>query len=509
MTDFKNAMKVYGPKLKNVLTYKWRGNPHDQWVDFKYWFLIWKASFEMMQTFEGRKLTSEEKKTLSEAMFKYPWMFDAMKYNNMVNKASVGRHGATLEAFKLIILYSTKSAIPAIQRMVLCPETTVFAHSMLPNELFQAMDIKVARTEQAANSLCLADQHAEEPYLDAMYNMGLQENTCTYSTQTPGMVLSGAYPDKCLCLISSSMPCEAHFQGYTLMAEKFNAPTYWLELPYNTKDEKNIAAFVADIKGMIQFLEEQTGHKIDWDKLREACERHNRNVELERERWELNATSCPPISDDALWLSHMQIFQLETTTSADVELGEKLNALYQKAYERRESVAPCIRYRVVLWSTPPFSYIYIWNWLERCWGVQIVNDMESYGSFSLIDTSTNDSMLEGIGLTWRQGTMIRHIRGPVENWIGDLNALNEMYKPEFVLNLNHNNCRGHLGMTGYITEWSRQKKVPVCNVNYNFYDMRICSRQGIRDQINSFMSNVMHAEPLDPSLLVFDDSNDW
>ena len=166
MVDMKKKLEEFAPKAKSALTYKWRGNLHDQWIDFKYWALIWKASFEMMQTYEGRKLTKEEKQKLSDAMFKYPWMFDAMKYNNMVNKASIGRHGAVLESFKLVILYATRSAIPAIQNMVLCPEETVFCHSMIPNELFQAMDIKVCRMEQAANSLCLADQHAEEPYLN-------------------------------------------------------------------------------------------------------------------------------------------------------------------------------------------------------------------------------------------------------------------------------------------------------------------------------------------------------
>ena len=40
-------------------------------------------------------------------------------------------------------------------------------------------------------------------------------------------------------------------------------------------------------------------------------------------------------------------------------------------------------------------------------------------------------------------------------------------------------------------------------------DVRVTSHQGVRDQVNSFMTNVMNATPLKQSLMVFDDSNEW
>jgi len=105
--------------------------------------------------------------------------------------------------------------------------------------------------------------------------------------------------------------------------------------------------------------------------------------------------------------------------------------------------------------------------------------------------------------------MVRHGRGPAENFMDGLNQATEMYQPDFILNLNHLNCRSFLGMGGFLNEWSREKEMPVCNVDYNFFDTRVVSRQGIRDGINNFMLNVMKATPLDESLLVIDDDNEW
>lgn len=488
---------------------KWKGSLHDQWIDFKYWALLWKASVEMNSKYEGKKLNPEQKKIMGESMINYPWLIDMLKTGHLATAMTATRKGAALESIKMILLDQTKSTVRNVQNALLDPENTVMSHAMIPSQIYQAMGLKTFVVEQAANVIGLDDQHAEEKYLDAMYNLGLPDNTCTYSTQTPGMFALDEYPMKAACLVAASVPCEAHVEGYSMIAKKTGLPTYWLEIPYDFDDEEGQKVFIEDLKGLIAFLEKNTGHTMDWDKLREVCGRYNRILELELERWEMNRSDCPPVPDDALWLAHMQAFHLDASTKEDVALFEKLINISRRAYEKKQPSAPNIRYKTVFWCTPSFCYPYIWSWLENCWGVTALNDMETFGDFEPIDTSTPDTMLAGLAKYWCHGSMSRHLRGPAENWIEGLDKITELYKPDFIMNLNHNNCRGHLSLTGYLSEWSRRKKVPVCNVNYNFYDTRVCSRQGIRDQINSFMMNIMHAKPLDPSLLILDDDKDW
>lgn len=496
--------------VRKTLKGKWKGNLQDQWVDFKYWLKIWDASLSMTSKYEGRRLKGEDKKIMGASMMNYPWLIDMLKTNHLATKMTEGRNGAPLKAIKMILLDEVISTVRAVQNVLLDPENTVMCHAMVPNQICQAMGLKTFTVEEAANVIGLDDQHAVEKYLDAMYNLGLPDNTCTYSTQTPGMFALGEYPKKAACMVAASVPCEAHFEGYSLMSKETGLPTYWLDVPYDFNDEASIKAYVEDLKGLIAFLEEHTGHRMDWDKLREICRRHNRIIELELERWDMNRAELPPMPDDAILLAHMQAFHLDTSTEADVRLFEELVKLTREAYALRKPCAKDIRYKAVMWSAPAYCYPYAWNWLERCWGVAVVNDMESFGTFEPIDTeTTTDAMLAGIAKYWCHGSMSRHLRGPAENWIESLDELTAMYRPDFILELNHNNCRGHQSFTGYLTEWSRTNRVPLCDVTCNMYDTRVCSRQRIRDQINSFMANVMHAEPLDKSLLTIDDGNDW
>ena len=51
--------------------------------------------------------------------------------------------------------------------------------------------------------------------------------------------------------------------------------------------------------------------------------------------------------------------------------------------------------------------------------------------------------------------------------------------------------------------------IPLVWVTHDLFDPRIVSRQGVRDQINSFMRTVMREEPLDPSLEVLNDEESW
>lgn len=488
-------------KLAGVLGKKKKDNAHDQWVDFKYWLKLWIESLSMIK---GDPLK------MSDAMLRYPWIIDMLKTGHMRKTMTEGRGGYSLEAMSAILVEETKSTVRILQNIVLDPENTVLSHVAIPGEILQAMRLKNFTMETAANIIGMVDQHAPEKYLDTMYAAGLPDNTCSYSTQTPGIWRAGDAPKKAACIITTNLPCEAHFEGYSMMVRDSGLPTYWLDVPYNFKqDEEGLAAFVEDIKGMIAFLTEHTGHEMDWDELRIVCERHNKLVRMERERWELNRTDKPPMTGDLLWQAHMWAFELDASTQAGVELFEKLRYMGLENYRTKTPACKNQRYRVMQWSTPAFMYMGMHTWLERCWGITLVNDMETFGDLHEIDTSTPDTMLAGLGVYWADGAMVRHMRGKSENWTQGLDDMYEMYQPDFVLNCNHLNCRGYVSLTGYFAEWSRENQVPVCNVDYNFFDPRVVSRQGIRDQVNNFMINIIHATPLDESLLEFDDSEAW
>ena len=65
------------------------------------------------------------------------------------------------------------------------------------------------------------------------------------------------------------------------------------------------------------------------------------------------------------------------------------------------------------------------------------------------------------------------------------------------------------GVHGLFEDEFRKRNVKAFWMPHALPDCRTVSRAEIRRQINDYMTTVMHEEPLDPSLLDFDDSMTW
>ena len=60
-----------------------------------------------------------------------------------------------------------------------------------------------------------------------------------------------------------------------------------------------------------------------------------------------------------------------------------------------------------------------------------------------------------------------------------------------------------------VEEKARERGIHLVWVSHDLFDPRVISRQGVRDQINSYMRTVMQEEPVDPSLENLDDAESW
>ena len=65
------------------------------------------------------------------------------------------------------------------------------------------------------------------------------------------------------------------------------------------------------------------------------------------------------------------------------------------------------------------------------------------------------------------------------------------------------------GIHGMFEDEFRNRNIPAIWMPHSLVDRRIVSRMEIRSIINDYMTTVMQEEPLDPSLLEFDDNQGW
>jgi hypothetical protein len=64
-------------------------------------------------------------------------------------------------------------------------------------------------------------------------------------------------------------------------------------------------------------------------------------------------------------------------------------------------------------------------------------------------------------------------------------------------------------MHGQFEEKAREKGIHLVWVSHDLFDPRVISRQGVRDQVNSYMRTVMNGEPVDPTLEILNDEESW
>jgi benzoyl-CoA reductase subunit B len=470
-----------------------------EFINYKHWCLNW--------FYTGKMGVTTPLPTIVKGAIKYTWIFDLTKANSMANRYVEGRSGANVEQVQKQLTFIVKSICDMVQYALINPDKVVLTENMVPGEILHAMGLHNIQPELPGSILPKCDQFTGIRYLDAAENNGLPSDTCGLPRFTTGVALLNEVPQG-KCILASNLPCDGGYASYeTIQQSVGGVPIYRLNVPYDFRNDESIHIFVDDLKGMIKFLEENTDGKMDWDKLRKICNNYNEIVECELERWELAKLDNPPLTNDAIWFPHYWNFNVASGSDECTNHYKKLLRLAQKAYKKGIPSFPNMKYRTVMWNPAPSGYGHMWNWLERCWGIGTVMDLETYGAIQPIDTSTPDTMLEGLGKRYMWATMSKHTRGPAKNMIEDLMIVIEDYKPDFVIYPAHVGCKNSMALESTMREKCKELDIPFCIFRYELLDNRVNSRQSIRDQVSKFMTEVMHAEPLDSSLLSIDDND--
>jgi benzoyl-CoA reductase/2-hydroxyglutaryl-CoA dehydratase subunit BcrC/BadD/HgdB len=353
------------------------------------------------------------------------------------------------------------------------------------------------------------DQRNSIYYLDACTEYGIPLDTCSFPQIGTGAALRGDYIEGFPCALMSNLTCDPALAGYNLVEKILDVPAFYFDHPYRFKSPGGHVSFAKQMRDMIAFLEKHTRHTLDYDMLKLYCERYNQMQEMEIERWEHNYGPKPPIPGDLLLNIHLKLFGPYAGTEEGLNIMRRQLELTREAAAKGEAGIPNQQYRVVLWNPPPGSYWNFSNWIGQCWGVNILNDMETFGNFQFIDTSSEEALFDTLGAKSMYYTMSRHTRGDMTNFFDDLFKLCELSKPDFIIQADHIGCHPVNTVRGMLNEECQRHGVKLLRFENDLGDVRVTSHQKVRDQVNSFMTNVMNATPLKPELLTFDDSSEW
>ncbi len=354
----------------------------------------------------------------------------------------------------------------------------------------------------------LINQHSPVHYISVSEGYGLPADVCPLPSLEAGIAIEDDFPKTGCCFVACNMPCDGSIMTSSLQDRRFNLPSYALNIPlrYTREDVQEYA--VEELKACIAFLEEQTGEKYNWDKLKEACEIMNMQTRMKQEKWEMNRTDTPPHTGSTAWLYRIFSYQCVCGNPAALANDKKVNKILADSLGKR-TYPKEVRHRAVLWNTPANMYANFGNWLVDCWGIEGVCDMIDFQGSNIIDTSTKESMLAGVAKMLQGSTMRVHTKGGYQVILDDLWVKVEEFNADMVIMFDQISCKGVSAIKGLFEEEARKRGIRMVWVEQDLMDPSTISRRDMRDQINKYMEAVLNEKPVDESLVDFDDSQSW
>ena len=70
-------------------------------------------------------------------------------------------------------------------------------------------------------------------------------------------------------------------------------------------------------------------------------------------------------------------------------------------------------------------------------------------------------------------------------------------------------CKNMATLQGILDEQARERNIHMIWVEHDLMDPRTVSRRTMRDKVSNYMRTVMNAEPVDESLVDFEDDATW
>ena len=352
------------------------------------------------------------------------------------------------------------------------------------------------------------DQLTCVPYIDAVESYGLPADTCPVPSSECGAIVIDALPHMGSCFISSSMPCDGSTMASSYMARRFpDLPTFHLCFPVRYMDEETVQMGAEDIRACIKFIEERTGAKWNWEAYFAAMKRFNQETDYELQKWEVNKSAYPQLLGPCYELFRKWNYEMDGGNDPRIlATAEKVNKLLMKAYENKEEPWPGkMKYRAIVWSCPAHYYANFSNWAANCWGINVLVEMESLNFTKHLETEDKEEALRDLARLYERMVMRRHTNGGYQNVVDELWRQCEDWNAKLIIMYQNVACKNMATVQGILDEQGRQRGYDLIWVEHDLMDPRTVSRRTMRDKVSEYMRTVMKAEPVDPSLVEFED----
>ena len=355
--------------------------------------------------------------------------------------------------------------------------------------------------------ICDIDQHIEPYYIDVAESFGLPADVCSRCAAETGVALDDAFPIVGKAVVTTNMPCNASEATSMFQRRRIGLPDYQATLAMIHNEPAALPFSRKVMEETIAFIEEHYDTKFNWKTFFKGAKRMNEQNQIELEKWDYFKTPYSPLVGIAETL--YKLYEWQSVNGADPyynKVDRKVIKIMRKAYkDKYEPFGGKTRHRAFLWGPSAVYYTDFPTWTQNCWGINIVLNMDSTMGHNMISTTDPDQALMDLALFSEKGVM-RHMA--VGGW-DNVNSVWEWatnFNCDMVLMNDNIACKGMLGVHAMMEEQARDLGFHFIFIEHDLEDCRTVPRRDMRKCVNEYMSIVLNEQPLDPTLVDFDDS---
>ncbi len=348
--------------------------------------------------------------------------------------------------------------------------TTVF----VPYEILTSMSVSGMFVEFFG--AMLAGSGMSSKYLDLSESKGFSTDSCSYHRTIIGAAMDGLLP-KPDVLIGASIPCNGGVKALKRIGEIFNKEVFILNIPIEVTT-KSIDYLTEQFEQMIEYVENETGRKLDYEKLKKSIRYNNEAREYLIELNNLCMNVPSPVNSNDLKNFIMIVVLLGTKES--VEVAKLYRDEFKFRVDNNLSSVQEEKYRLM--------------WIQN--RIQFKTDLlrileENYGAKIVIDELNHiwwEPMDENDPLRSLANRIMTHpLVGPVEKRLKVIAQLAQDFKIDGAVNPAHWGCRQSAGARVLFKDALQKIGIPLIHLDVDCVDERNYAPGQIMTRMEAFL----------------------
>jgi benzoyl-CoA reductase/2-hydroxyglutaryl-CoA dehydratase subunit BcrC/BadD/HgdB len=366
--------------------------------------------------------------------------------------------------------------------------TIVWNHIGLVTELLTAFDVAVVNPDiWGLLKVFLRDGHGCVESIDAAHDAGIPQSWCSVQKTAVGDVLRNEVPPPD-CVITASFPCDNSKIHYQIVRELTKAPMYVLDCPNfgpDTHQEAALEYWVNQVKQVISFLEEQTGQKLDPDRLKECAEEGNRAFECWLDVVEMRKMTPLPqrgVGPTLLLMADTQWGLPEATAAMALARDD-----IRQRVEEGKTAIPEEKARLTFFYVPVAYDELLTEWMEEQKGVVAPLNFPDCCRMEPVDTSTTEDIIRGMAKRMLEIPMGRQGMGDVNVYLQDCLYTCREWNIDGVILVGNIGCKWLTSTRGLAQEVLREHGLPSLYFECDIFDPRTAPLEETRGKIEEFI----------------------